>query len=422
MKASLPILALALGLLRVGPGQARAEDAKPAVGAGVVTITGSLMCEWATLPEPKASGNDQSNPEHGTLVIYAVNGSPEIQAEVDAVMKACWPAGGALDADAAVKLQEQWTAQLKFYVTKEGAGGEELYKRRHSEQSFGYTLTGTVAEKEGRKWITVSKAVDVAPQQYGQYYPKQMLAPDKPLVMPDKEPLVLKVSDALTLTCIQLPPGKYLEGSSFFMHQRFVEEFPHLVTITKPFYLSEIPITQGMFDTLMGIAPDAQKDPKLPVRNPKCADIQKFCQLLSEKTGRKVRLPTDAEWEYANRVGTSSPPLAEKYADQYVGLPGRMTSPVKSKHPNAWGFYDMASGWWEVVADKGFYNPRTSQVDQFFPADESNPRHTHRGRGLWAPNHSGANVEFGLPANPEFPKNFYASLTFRVAVDAETAK
>ena len=136
--------------------------------------------------------------------------------------------------------------------------------------------------------------------------------------------------------------------------------------------------------------------------------------------GRRVRLPTDAEWAWACRVGTSNPPLPEKHADQYSGepYPSRIALPVKSKRPNAWGFYDMASSWWEFCADVGFYNPRTSQVDPLYRGNH-NPkrRHTHRGRGLTAHNHSAATLEF----IPGLPEKYYTGLKFRVAVDAKPA-
>jgi len=396
-------------------GQTGAEVA--AAPKDEVTITGSLMCDWATLPSPKSKDFDYTSPEHGLLVIYAIDGSPEIRSEVEKVTAEYYPDKG-LDGDEAQKLLDQWTARLKYTISKDSPAGEELYKRRHSEQSFAFTLAGVISEKDGKKWITVSKATPVDTDKYAEFYPRKMHTPDKPFVMPDKEPLLLKVTDTLTLKCIKLPAGKYLEGSFFFMHQRFVEEYPHMVTLTRPFYLAEIPVTQEVWEAVMGNNPSTHKDPKLPVENPQCLDIQKFCRILSEKNGRKVRLPTDAEWEYANRTGTSNPPLVEKYQTQYCGLPGRMVLPVKSKQPNAWGLYDMASAWWEFVADKGFYNPRTPQVDPFYPPNCADPRHQHRGRGLWQYNHSGANVEF-MPGNPDPPKNMYASETFRVAADAE---
>lgn len=390
-----------------------------------VTLTGALMCNWATLAEPKAKDNDDRHPEHNILAIYTVDGSPTIKAEVDKVMTDCFP-DKSLDAEGGKKLLDTWESRLKFYIARGTPVGDQLYARRHSEQSFGYTLTGVVFEKDGRKWIAVTKATEIIPQDYARFYPQKMRAADKPFIMPDKQPLLLKVSDTLSIKCYKIPAGKYQEGSYFFMHQRFVEEYPHMVTLTKPFYMAECPVTREIWQAVMGndagsypsTAPSADQDLKAPVENPQILDINKFCKLLSEKNGLTVRLPKDAEWEYVNRVGTSNPPLVEKYESQYCGLPGRRVKPVKSAQPNAWGFYDMASAWWEFVADTGFYNPRTPQVDQFFPPNDNDARGKHRGRGLWAYNHNGSNVEF-MPSNPNPPKNTYASQTFRVAVDVE---
>jgi hypothetical protein len=389
-----------------------------------VTITGSLMCNWATLAAPKAKADEPNHPEHNIVCIYAIDGSPTIKAEIDKVMADYFPDAG-LDGEAGKKLLDQWEGRLKFYIARGTPAGEQFYTRRHTESSAGCTLKGVVFEKDGFKWLAVSSVKEVTEQEFGTLYPEKMRKPDKPLVMPDKEPLALKVSDTLSIKCYKIPAGKYQEGSYFFMHKRFPEEYPHLVTLTKPFYMAECPVTQETWEAVMGSNPSFHKDPQVPVENPQILDINKFCQVLSEKTGRKVRMPTDAEWEYVNRVGTSNPPLVEKYESQYCGLPGRMVKPVKSAQPNAWGFYDMASGWWEFVADNSFYNPRTPQVDQFFPPNDSNARGQHRGRGLWAYNHNGSNVEF-MPSNPrvikqvpEKTENTYASQTFRVAVDAD---
>ena len=137
-----------------------------------------------------------------------------------------------------------------------------------------------------------------------------------------------------------------------------------MVTLTKPFYISEIPITQEIWEAIVGNNPSKTKDPKLPVENPPVADVDKFCQLLSEKTGRKVRLPTGAEWEYVARVGTSNPGFPEKYRDQgtFKDEGKRAPLPVKSKKPNAWGIYDLFSPWWVMTGDCEKYpsHPRST--------------------------------------------------------------
>ena len=104
------------------------------------------------------------------------------------------------------------------------------------------------------------------------------------------------------------------------------------------------------------------------------ADILEFCRILSQKNGVTVRLPTDAEWEYAARVGTSNPCFTEKYKDQISETGGRPnTTPVQSKKPNAWGLYDMLCGGWHVTGDYKSDNVRVKEVDP----DRARPRPTN---------------------------------------------
>jgi formylglycine-generating enzyme required for sulfatase activity len=76
------------------------------------------------------------------------------------------------------------------------------------------------------------------------------------------------------------------------------------------------------------------------------------------------------------RVGTSNPGFAAKYKEQNSTGPNGFKAPlrVKSKQPNAWGLYDMASCWWEISADKGMYNVRHSDVDPRYPPGAESPR------------------------------------------------
>jgi formylglycine-generating enzyme required for sulfatase activity len=216
-------------------------------------------------------------------------------------------------------------------------------------------------------------------------FPDKMLAPDKPLKMPGKEPLILKVTDALSLKCILLPSGEFLMEKPFYVIPRWQDEFPRHITLTKPFYLAEIPVTQEMYEAVMGNNPSTAKDPQRPVRNVPCVDVKKFCQILSEKNGRTVRLPGEAEWEYAARVGTSNPPLDAKTKDQDSdgGGPGKPLLPVKSKRPNAWGLYDMISTVFEMTRDKFIVGIRVDSVDPYDSCEQdeaTGKKHAHWGR------------------------------------------
>jgi formylglycine-generating enzyme required for sulfatase activity len=382
-------------------GSAPAKDSTPPRGK-VVTLKGSLVCNGTCIPKPKAADH--------VMVLFAIDGTPAIRAEVDALMKKLYPDKG-LDADAAQKVMDRFSARLKFYLAPDSPAlkdNKNTGKNHYCMGALARAVTGVVTEKGGKKWITATKIEPAALK-----YPAKMLAADKPFVTPKKKPVLLKIDGKLTLKCVYIPPGNFLMGTPVFMWPYFQEEYPHPVKLTKGFYLAEIPVTQQMYQAVMGNNPSTVKDPQLPVQNPRFADIEKFCRLLSKKNGRKVRLPTDAEWEYAARVGTSNPPFMEKYREQNsTGRQGfKAPLRVKSKRPNAWGLSDMASCWWEITADRPMYNVRHGEVDPHYPPRDQGPKTQRSGRGILKEGWSMGTHEFITE------KADYAGQKFRVLVE-----
>jgi len=177
---------------------------------------------------------------------------------------------------------------------------------------------------------------------------------------------------------------------------------------------------------VMGRNPSLSKSGRFPVERATFADILEFCRILSQKNGVTVRLPTDAEWEYAARAGTSNPCFTEKYRDQISETGSRPnTTPVRSRMPNAWGLYDMLCGGWHVTNDYKADNVRVREVDPKGPAATDKQVHRdasgrlHKTRGGWHYDHMRPSLHGAAGENGTIWEG--GSPIFRVVVEAGPA-
>ena len=192
-----------------------------------------------------------------------------------------------------------------------------------------------------------------------------------------KDKLNLWLSDlgnGINLEMIAIPGGKFLMGTEDREIERLVKKFnldgfrrekpQHEVTV-QPFFMGKYPITQAQYQEVMSKNPSNFKGDERPVEYVTWDEAEEFCQRLSKQTGTEYRLPTEAEWEYAARAGTTTPfhfgetittDLANydgnyTYANESQGEYREQTTPVGSFSPNAFGLYDMHGQVWEWCQD-----------------------------------------------------------------------
>ena len=185
-----------------------------------------------------------------------------------------------------------------------------------------------------------------------------------------------------------IPPGRFWMGSPEGEDGRRSAEGPqHRVTLTRGYWLAETPCTQALWQVVMGDNPSEFKSPDRPVENVSWDDSQRFLERLGEQVpGLEPRLPSEAEWEYACRAGTTTSSYAGEvkilgennapvldaiawyggnsgvdlengwdssgWSEKQYDHDRAGTHPVARKQPNPWGLYDMLGNVWEWCADR----------------------------------------------------------------------
>jgi formylglycine-generating enzyme required for sulfatase activity len=162
-----------------------------------------------------------------------------------------------------------------------------------------------------------------------------------------------------------IPSGSFIMGSPKTEKGRCDDEKQHEVIITKSFWMAETPTTQKQYEIITGENPSSFEGKNNPVEQVSWHDSVKFCELLTEKLkhklkGRTFTLPTEEQWEYACRAGTTGPYNVDGEDLEELGWFGKnsnnTTHPVGQKLPNNWGLYDMHGNVWEWCFTK--YNEK----------------------------------------------------------------
>ena len=193
-----------------------------------------------------------------------------------------------------------------------------------------------------------------------------------------------------------IPAGEFDMGSPKTEEERNGDETLHHVVLTRGFWMLETPVTQALYQEIMGDNPSEFEGENLPVECVSWYDAQKFCAELTKllPEGLNASLPTESQWEYACRAGTTTPYSfgsvlnGDKancdgrypYGTEKKGTCRGETSPVKSYAPNPWGLYDMHGNVWEWTSDYHDLYPEGTVVDPKGPDSGFHP--VVRG-GVW---------------------------------------
>jgi formylglycine-generating enzyme required for sulfatase activity len=170
-----------------------------------------------------------------------------------------------------------------------------------------------------------------------------------------------------------IPPGRFWMGASPDDREAFDQESPrHEVHLTRGYWLFDTPCTQALWQAMMGMNPSRFKGGERPVERVSWEDCQGFIERLNAQLpGLALRLPTEAQWEYACRAGTETSRHTEELDAMawYAENSGSETHAVGQLQPNAWGLYDMLGNVDEWCQDGHREYTETFQVDPVGPTD-----------------------------------------------------
>lgn len=327
---------------------------------GTIVATGVLLAALACL---WAAGVFRVKTPDGILIVSVNESNPEVYVDGE-VVTVTWENGGK-------------TAQISV---KPGTHRVEVKKDGFKVEGEEITFTEGARERlkvKLEKLPATAHAQSLASPDGSARHVEGAAAPTEPRT--SQKSLILDLGEGLQMKLARIPAGEFMMGQPDSEPQRIENGKPyHRVRLSKDFYIGVYLVTQEQYQKLMGTNPsyfsatgggksrvEGIDTRQFPVEGVSWEDAQEFCRKLSSLTGRRCTLPTDAQWEYACRAGTTTPYHFGRLlngtqancngtmpygTDQKGPFLGR-TCAVGSYPPNAFGLYDMHGNVWEWCAD-----------------------------------------------------------------------
>ena len=199
--------------------------------------------------------------------------------------------------------------------------------------------------------------------------------------------ITIPVKDGISIDMVRVEAGTFTMGATPEMKDPFLWEKPaHQVTLTNDYYIGKYEVTQALWKAVMGKNPSNFKGDNLPVEQVSWDDCQEFINKLNKITGKKFRLPTEAEWEYAARGGKKSRGYQYSGSNNisdvawYDSNSGNKTHTVGSKQANELGIYDMSGNVLEWCQD---WHDDYSSSSQTNPTGANSGYYRVRRGGSW---------------------------------------
>ena len=228
----------------------------------------------------------------------------------------------------------------------------------------------------------------------------------------------IPVKDGISIDMVRVEAGTFTMGATREMKKPRKDEKPvHQVTLTNDYYIGKYEVTQALWQAVMGYNPSNFKGDDLPVEKVNWNDCQEFISKLNNITGKKFRLPTEAEWEYAARGGNKCRGYQYSGSNNisdvawYTDNSENKTHPVGLKHPNELGIYDMSGNVWEWCQD---WRDKYNKFSQTNPLGAIGGARVSRG-GCWFFSADYCRSSFRGGDNPN---NRLMDLGFRLALSS----